>query len=387
MVRLSRMKIFDDSVLISANYKKEVNILLFVLLGKKIPVDWFAVVSLDSLRNLAKRNKCLDILSRNSDFISFFEKKIGIKSDRVRIELLTYSIESEKKSIRLNFENSKVDYIFLSLTPYLLQKYSASLLSSGSDIDLLVKIDDIRKAATILFLLGYRIKEFPTQEITFYSDKKLFQVDLHHLASVYFDSIESSLITDKRLVLAFTNEFLVASKSKTSLEHLLLANIFNFWNNEYLRGLRSLRDIAFFISIDINLSWEKYCEVAQRYDFLEKSYLIFLLCEKVFNITLPIKIKKDISKNWRLLFVASYFSEYKVAHFPTTDKIKSNDFRRKKKLLFKYMELENYFVLLLINPKVPTVRLLRPKILMFMLKMLFITIYFKLEKQYLYFFK
>lgn len=344
---------------LKANYSKHIDALVDLLLGKELRS--VSDINIDELKFFAKKNKCVDVLIKNFQFKSNGYLKSEEINNLARVELRDKLLSRERKLITQVFKINQVAVVDLNLRKILCQKYDDSILAGGSDIDILVKKEDLKIALVLLVTYGYKIKNFPPQEIAFYNSEKNIEIDLHYYACVPRDYSMSTKIASN-----FTHEFIDHSSNNISLEHLLLANIARYWNNEFLRGLRNLRDIGLLSTIKNGFSWVKFVKIAKRYNLLDKSMVIFLMNKKIFHIEFPKHLVKNELLHWRASLVANYYSKYRVGLFSDT-LTWFDSYHPKTRSFF----IENFIASLIADRTVPLSRLIRVRIILFALRSFF----------------
>lgn len=343
--------------------KEYINILLDILVGKEVSKTIFDKESFIKVSILAKKNKCMDIWSRAKfDEMDRRDFKEEIRN-LARVEIKDKLMEKERNNVVGIFERHGIGVIDLSLAGMLKNRYDDKIIVFGQDIDLLVRKSEMKTAAALLFASGYRIKNFPPQEIVFYHPDKKIEIDLH-----FYVCIPRDYLMSEKLSSEFTNEFIddYEKRGEVSSEYLILANIANYWNNEFLRGLRNLRDIGFAVANNKDLSWEKFAKIARKYNLLDKSVVVLLINKNIFNLEVLKYFSESSLINWRAKIVANYFSSTRVGVFPDT----STWFDSYNKSTRKYL-VENYIATLIADRKTSFIRMIRPRIIWFVLRSFF----------------
>lgn len=177
--------------------------------------------------------------------------------------------------------------------------YPQPELRSMSDVDILVREEDIEKAKSLLISIGYTYNDdHDPKEIRFYSKNNIL-IELHWRLTVP-GYIEKSDIFEKSIWKNAKDFSLMGIPVKVLapddfIIHLCLHMIFHLSNSGF--GLRMLCDLVLLVEAERNsVDWVEFNDKIKLIDIKKFIQAIFIVCNRLFNMELP-PIPYEIEEN------------------------------------------------------------------------------------------
>ncbi|PIS09492.1 hypothetical protein COT75_01325 [Candidatus Beckwithbacteria bacterium CG10_big_fil_rev_8_21_14_0_10_34_10] len=341
---------------------------------KKCPTSNYFPINEKKLLQTAIKNKVVFVLFH---FLKcpICQKKISQITIKKLHNFQKYSLcnslllEKEKNDISRFLEQKKIKAVNLTDFSFYKKMIFHQQYITGSDLDLLVEKSKLKKISTFLQKKGYSIKKKYIQEVTLSHPENKTIIDLHFLLAWPFTDDEFNILNKKSLY-KLTKELLKNCQKdkkthfyKLSKECFLFSLIIHFWTNDLLKGLRNLFDIIEFTTCyDKEVNWESFISLSGRYQAKNISLFTLFLGNQIFGLPFPLGLKKAAKIPFRTKVLLPYFSAEKIAIFPP---LKVWHSQNKK---FQKIKKDIFFIKIILSEKLPIKRLLRPKILGFVLK-------------------
>ncbi len=246
----------------------------------------------------------------------------------------------------------------ISYFPLKKQLYEVEEIEWGADIDLLIKKNQWDRAISVLEAIGCVKKNVPPQGLTLVSPNDI-EVDLHWVVAIprihQVNKLQVSRLT-KQI-------WKVEKKTREVNEMLLLATIVNFWNNDFAKGFGVYKKIYEWLYLsNSRLKLKSVLKYAESFSVKWIVILIIARSELLYQHKLSKEIEQLVTNNWRLRLVLMV---------TTFGQVMQKDSRKMWWYDASYeawpFTLEAHFIQLIIDPAVPLVRLLRPRIVIYLL--------------------
>jgi hypothetical protein len=362
--------------MLSKQKKKVAHFLVFLLKnkGEKCPYNKFYHLNEKLLWSMAKKNKlvflfehfleCKKCQSRLQDeTISKY-----IKYKKIYLQSALYN-KKLKKELGKFLKKSKIKAVLLkNFSSYNNLSFYQNYLI-GSDLDILIEKNSLQKVEEFFKDKNFKKLKDLEIEVTFQNVQKYLNVDVHHLISFptgkrksyFFNKSKINNLTDfflKNSALDQNSNFYILDK-----ELFLFSLIVHFWANNLGRGLRNLYDILYFAECyKKQIDWKQISKYFANFNLSNLASLTFYLGEKLFGIPYPYKLQQLIKPNLRVKLVIRYFSFEEITIFPHVEKWFSDNKRYRK------IQQDQFFINLILNENNSLFRLMRPKIIMFVLR-------------------
>lgn len=351
--------------------KRKIANVLIALIKEECPSDKYFPIAEKSLREIALRNKVVPLLFhfiKCSNCQQKLNKKtlLKLKKQEKSSFILNLLYENKKRWINHSLRQKKIKTVFLKDFSLKNKTEAHQSYFWGADIDILIKKRGLERTKRFFLSNGYLVNKELPYEITFVNPKSPIEIDLHFLICEPHKN-EFKFLSEER-VNRFTQELLDESRLdkdgyyKPVGEYFLLSLIMHYWANDVLKGLRSFFEIIHFANFyDKQIDWKKFFNLAKQFQLINFSFFVFLLGNRLFDTPFPQGLKKLIKIPLRVSYPLSYYSVEKIAIFP-----KNGDWETKEgqKIL-----KEHFFLQAIVNEKVPFLRLIRPQIILFLLKL------------------
>lgn len=286
------------------------------------------------------------------------QKNNSVRMQKTRLELISImltrqTINAYAKIIENTFRKHKILFFPLKKPANILHK-----INWGSDIDLLIRLDQWSQAVTVLEAIGCIRKNIPPQGMTLISPGNI-EVDLHWTIAIP----RIHQINEKQVNKLTDYIWKSQQKSADTNELLLLATIVNFWNNDFAKGIGVYQKIYDWLHAAENkpqlLVVMKY---AKKLSIEWVVLLVIARSELLFSDKLSVEIESQVDSNWRLSFILK------------TTTLGQTMLKTSRKMWWYDasfeswpLTLEAHFIQHIIDPRVPLVRLLRPRIIIYLL--------------------
>jgi len=365
-----------------------VNLLVFLMkTGSRqcLPNSLFPINE-ERLLTIANRNKAIPFLFH---FINCPSCRKKIKTTTLKrlsdyqkfVSIWPLLYQNEKKQLGKFCQKNKVKAVLIKdFSSYPKMNFHQQFLM-GVDLDLLIKKSNTIDFELFLKKQGYQLEKHlkirnkngktDYQEKNFFHPQKKVSIDLHYQIAIPHKDEFNFLPweTIKRLSKKILQN---SSQQKNGLsipqkEYFLLILLAHYLGSDILKGLRSLFDIIQFINLyGQEINWGKFLQLCQQFKITNFSCFIFLLGSRIFNLKLPQNFQRKTQISFRTRFLSFCWPVEKIAIFPSPGK-----WHLKNKEAGEIF-YENFFLKLLLADSVPLRRLIRPRIFLFCLKILFL---------------
>ncbi len=369
-----------------------VNLLVFLLKteGKKCPPEKFFPLNEKKLLEIARKNKVLPYLFH---FLgcSSCKKKITVKTIKTIVayqkftSLWPFLYQEEKRKLNNFCRRKKIKCVLLKdFSDYpKMEMHQKYLL--GTDLDLLIKKEDLVKIELFLKEKDYQLKEhlvleekgFHYEEKNYVHPHKKLSIDLHPYLAIphsdEFDFLSPPVIKNlgEEIFLNSSTSWTGKNNQKNfglfipHLNYFLISLIIHHINTNLLRGLRNLFDIVKLAELyGQEINWDDFLSLSQKFKIKNFSLFLFLTGAQIFGIKMPPNIRIKTKLPLKISFFLPYWSPEKIALFPSTEKWSTKN-RAAQKIF-----IENFFLKFFLCDSVPFKRMFRPKIILFSLKIL-----------------
>lgn|GEM_PF-6237774 len=240
-------------------------------------------------------------------------------------------------------------------------------LRVGGDIDILISTDNLRRLSPVLLQEGYtKTERVAYKEHQFISPRNRFKIDAHHLIAYpqYGELDRDELCAVRR----YTQDLLYTTGTSFGITHMtreryIFTRFFHYWYNDMLCGLYPLFELcAFCYRYRRRIRWNEVLRLADEYAMRNEFIYVLLIGENMFDIPLPDPIRHGLS--FRIRLVASAITADDIIFFPPISRWHHKQYRTVAH--GKY--LRYLFTKLLLNTRTPPLRLLRFRIIGFVLR-------------------
>lgn len=240
--------------------------------------------------------------------------------------------------------------------------------SVGMDIDLLLARENIIAVEHILQKRGYTYLHKAPQEVTYRHEQHRVSFDLHFLIAIPREGI----ISTENLEQLSRQIYITVLKNKVTYlppTEYLISMVTRFWCNDFLRGLRSLYDIyAFSEAYAQFIDWKRVAAAERKLGLVGlHTFTIYLAHSRFSQEDIQLqRIWKQLGRpTFMMKFLCSYFNVERI----TTIKHQKHWWNLGHPYTQKLFQ-EIYFTKLLITPNMPFWRLFRPKIFIFVCRVI-----------------
>jgi len=335
---------------LSLNQHQEKSLLKLARINKSVP----------SLFHLINCSHCQKKISRR-----FLSQLNQFKKINIIIDLIS---QQQRQHLNTSLRKHHIKHLFIKdFFLYSKMQYHQQYRWS-TDLDILIKPQDLNKITTILKKQNYRIVKKLNYQVTFCHQNLPIEIDVHHLACAPHKN-EFSFFNQETIT-QFSQDFISSARLthlyyQASNEYWLLYLIIHFWGNDVLKRLRTLYDIVQFAHLyQKQINWSKFIQLAKKYQQYNFALFTLLLGQKIFNISLPNQLLKLSPIPFRVKLPLNYYTAEKIAIFPKLET--SNQTKSGKNMLKEYI-----FLQLVVNETIAFFRLIRPQIIAFANKIIF----------------
>ncbi len=366
---------------------RSVNLLISLITGgnQKCPPEAYFPINEKELVTLAQKNKALPYLLHFAN-CPRCRQSVGLGLlkylERLHLSLLFIPeiFQGEKRKLGLFCQQQKIKVVLIKdFSPYPKLKSSRQNYH-GSDIDILVQKGDFNKVLSFLGKNDYKLQKKMVlrdkkglifyREFHFVQPKTHIVFDIHSQVAIpHMDG--SPILTVEEIKKSsdaiMGNARLDKSTGlyKPNTEDFLLTLVVHYLGSDILKGLRSLYDITLFAhEYEQEVSWPKFWRKVGKLKIIGFAGFIFLLGNHIFGVP------KTIGLNYsppspRVRFWARFWPVERVAVFPPIEQWKKTNKQARK------IYDETFFLKLWLADEVNLLRLLRPKVIQFLVEILF----------------
>lgn len=246
-------------------------------------------------------------------------------------------------------------------------KHHNSRKRFGGDMDLLVSRKDIPIIRDEYAMRKYRISaKVAHKEIQAVNPKINYKLDIHHLiAYPHFGWLNKEEIS---MLAQYSSDLFLEENGKKygiinmSPERYVVTRAIHYWYNDMLCSLYPLYEISIFCyERRHTLDWDKLFRIADAYSMRNEIIFIFFLSNKILDSEIPVEIKKKLSI--RIVIAASALMPDDIIYFPSVCLWYHRRYRDIAQRKYKKYSI----VKLLVSQNTPFTRLLRVRIILFVL--------------------
>lgn len=221
-----------------------------------------------------------------------------------------WQIKHIKKTCSVFNEFNKQGIEFVALKGFIIRNfYKSPEHRIMGDIDILVHEDDLEKTSNCLENLGYKRGIKGMHHIDFVNSGTYHKIEVHWtlVNKNYFKGeipLEYTLWKNVKKVNINDVELLEMS-IEDMLVHLCLHMAVHLTTRGF--GIRHLLDIALIVkSMNNNIDWKKFKEQSKKNNIEKFSYLVFLMCETLFDVDIPKELNEafNVKKEEVDIFIA-----------------------------------------------------------------------------------
>lgn len=281
--------------------------------GKKCKWDFQQNVVLeDRLFKIAENNKSITYFNHILNCIncrSYFSDQFLLRIENLFKKNIFLDWQKDKLKNDLHLIAKKLGVRFV-----LLKKYQGDIKlkqNTTYDIDILVGKRYLKRYLIALYILGYRTKDCPPQEVQLIHDKHNLVIDLH-----YYSSIPRNLIFTRKETMRLTKDILSHSKDGIiEIEYYILSSVVRLWANDLFHGLRKIFELSKIISEDSNINWQKLQRISSHYGFWDEVQLLMFVGNNIFNLQLNENYISSFGVNKRAKLLSKHFDLKRIATY------------------------------------------------------------------------
>lgn len=312
---------------------------------------------------------CAECRKNSTDwFVRILE---SYRKKRILYQLL---FAEEKRRLQNILRRKKLRAVLYKSTGPYFRKTLANDFHDGSDMDVLIEKKDIIYLVDEYRALGY--KKMPAivpKEVTIQNPANFFEIDLHYLlAYPHYGGLSQPELTMLR---SFTTDFFSSARSasyglfRPSQEYMFLSLLIRFWFNDTMTGLGELFKITKIYSRYVdNIRWGALVTLADTYAFRNECMFILKLGSLLFQTRLPQKRESEVP--FRVTLFVPSISVDDVAIFPPIRRW----YHKRYNTFAHRLYLRYFFLKLWLNQNTDPLRLLRPRIVVFLLSSLMVSL-------------
>lgn len=348
----------------SALYETEKILLNMLQNSQFCPSQTYKNVNIKLLIQLAGANKAEHVLLHFltcESCLDLFDKPIIQKLEQLRFRLhaLPLVFEGERRQFEQILKKRRIKAVLF--------KQFGNRDRVGADMDVLVSKQDLSILTEEAIQQGYiKTAKVRHKEIQLTNPVNRFKIDVHHM--VAFPHYGGLKAQELQQIEQYSSDIFKAAGNQRSgfvrvpIEWYVVSRILHYWYNDILCSIYPLYEISSFCYVHRHtIHWNELFSIADTYSFRNEILFVLSLANKILGIGLPTDVSRRIS--FRIALASSAITLDDIVYFPHV----SLWYHKRYSVIAQKKYRRYFFVKLLVNQGVPFTRLLRIRILMFIL--------------------